>query len=267
MVGPVHAQQLIPMKIPILIYHNVASANKMATLPGNEQYYCLEWGKFEDQVRFLEKEGYATITLQDPESDAPKPIMLTFDDGLESHFDCYRLLRKHKFAGVFFVVTDFIGKPGHLTWDQIEEMHRQGMSIQSHTCSHPIMTALPADRLRHELEISRLVLESTLHQTIKAVSIPQGFANKDVTRMAVECGYRYVFTSNPGIARLGDGYAVDRLTVFNRITLPQFKRLARMSRIEILKQVWYKKLLAFPKALLGADNYHRIRTVLLQKLK
>jgi len=106
-------------------------------------------GDFELQIRYLVSNGYTAISLYDLYSSLavsatlpPKPIVLTFDDGYRDAYEyAFPLLKKYGMNGTFFVISDFInsGNPAYLTWDMVKEMSASGMSIESHTRSHPDM--------------------------------------------------------------------------------------------------------------------------------
>ena len=100
--------------------------------------------------------------LAAPTAAAAKPVVvtLTFDDGPRGHVtEVAPLLEKYRFPATFNVVTDKVGKPGFLTWDDIRSLSRDGFEIASHTVTHPNLAALmkegKADAVRREIVESR----------------------------------------------------------------------------------------------------------------
>ncbi len=70
-------------------------------------------------------------------------VCLTFDDGHSSDWDfAFPILHEMGAKATFFVVTDWIGKPGFLSVEQIRELRKNGMQIGSHSCSHPNLLEL-----------------------------------------------------------------------------------------------------------------------------
>jgi peptidoglycan/xylan/chitin deacetylase (PgdA/CDA1 family) len=64
-------------------------------------------------------------------------VVLQFDDGTLGHYThAFRILEKYKLKGSFGVVTGAFGKPGRLTAEQVQEMHRAGHEIHDHTLDH-----------------------------------------------------------------------------------------------------------------------------------
>ncbi|MCV4690778.1 polysaccharide deacetylase family protein, partial [Escherichia coli] len=73
---------------------------------------------------------------------APGAVVLTFDDnneGLYRHL--FPILKRYRWPAVFFVHTDYVGKPtskAHCTWDQLRELEKSGLvKVYPHTASHP----------------------------------------------------------------------------------------------------------------------------------
>ncbi|MCK4881815.1 MAG: polysaccharide deacetylase family protein, partial [Candidatus Omnitrophica bacterium] len=68
--------------------------------------------------------------------------------------------------------------------------------IGSHGFSHEILTNLMDSQVEEELCASKKYLERNLNITIDAFSMPRGFCNNKVIRMAYDAGYKYVFISD-----------------------------------------------------------------------
>lgn len=127
------------------------------------------------------------------------PLFLTFDDGGESAATVAAgALERYGWRGHFFVTTDYIGKPGFLSAGQIQELHRRGHAIGSHSCSHPArMSQCGWERLVREWSESVRVLTEILEGPVKAASVPGGYYSREVAEAAVPAGIRFLFTSEP----------------------------------------------------------------------
>ncbi len=123
--------QLTPARIkdyiPVFISHSVAEK------------------EFEEKLIFLQSNNYHTYTAAQLYSAITlktgwpaSTVCLTFDDGHHSLYQtAFPLLKKYHFTATAFIVPAFIGQPGWVTWDQIEEMSKSGtMEFQSHTLEH-----------------------------------------------------------------------------------------------------------------------------------
>lgn len=91
-----------------------------------------------------------------------------------------------------------------LTWAQIREMHNAGISIGSHTVTHPILSRLPDDQLKRELQDSQKELRERLGSEVVTFAYPNGKAADftEAVKAAVKaCGYRCAVTTQPGTNR------------------------------------------------------------------
>jgi len=97
-------------------------------------------------------------------------LTLTFDDSTKDHIDVAApLLAKHGWKGTFNVVTDLVGHPNRLTWDDIRSLQRQGHVIASHTATHPDLAALLAKGETNEVRRQyRASYEAILRETGRA---------------------------------------------------------------------------------------------------
>ncbi len=116
------------------------------------------------------------------------------------------ILKKYGFPFTMFIYTDYV-KPGprsggeSMTWDQLGEMRDAGVDIESHTISHPYLTAKKGKTepeyeqwLWHEINDSKKMLEAQLAIKVDAFAIPYGKFNDKVKELARKAGYEGVFT-------------------------------------------------------------------------
>lgn len=170
------------IRIPILMYHYVSS------LPENADQYridlTIEPALFDAHMAYLRDNGYTTISLYQlhealltgtrlPE----KPIILTFDDGYSDHYvNVFPILQKYGFIGTFFVITGRLDNndSGYLTWSQISEMQAAGMSMESHSKSHPDLRNRDYDFLVYELLGSLESIRDHVNQQPHMFAYPSG---------------------------------------------------------------------------------------------
>jgi len=126
-------------------------------------------------------------------------ILLTFDDGYESDLvHVARTLVKYKVNAIFFIVSSFIGKKGHLSKNQLEEIIKLGFTIGSHSKGHFDLSSMKEDHLCSELTSSRKTLEEILNINIKHFAFPYGLYPK-YFKIKQFKEYSYYFSSKPGI--------------------------------------------------------------------
>lgn len=120
-----------------------------------------------------------------------------------------------------------------LTWDQVREMQRFGVTFGSHTVTHPVVAQLAPADLPQELLQSRLILEQRLGAPVKDFAFPFG-QPADCGRAAEQSlphfGYRMAMTTLAGIVAPGaDYFALRRLPTGDEPSLAVFA--LKLSRV------------------------------------
>jgi peptidoglycan/xylan/chitin deacetylase (PgdA/CDA1 family) len=207
-----HLPNLIEEKnqaTPILMYHSISDAEESV-----HPYYRINTSPevFANQMHFLATEGYRTINfgeLGDKECDN-KRVIITFDDGYEDFYSkAYPILNKHGFVATVFLPTNYVDKESFngrkcLTWQQVNELCKKGISFGSHTHSHPFLRNLSRDAICDELITSRMILEKRIDKPVKIFSYPYRFPEElrtfvDLLKQALnEAGYTHGVTTRIG---------------------------------------------------------------------
>jgi len=178
------------------------------------------------------------------------PVVLTFDDGLASHYEvAYPLLSRIGAKAEFFVNTATIGHPGYLTWPHIMEMHRAGMSFQSHGHDHVDLSRLSLRSLERRVVDSKHLIEDRLGCAVDFLAIPYGLVNNRVMEAALEAGYRAVCDSGGWPARPG-GRRICRVPIYGHTTLREFRRLLSGNALTYAARQARALFVALPKRLL-----------------
>ena len=61
-----------------------------------------------------------------------------------------------------------------LTWDEVKEMYKGGISFGAHTVTHPILSRLSTDKARAEIYESKEIIEEKLGTPVKTFAYPNG---------------------------------------------------------------------------------------------
>jgi peptidoglycan/xylan/chitin deacetylase (PgdA/CDA1 family) len=181
------------------------------------------------QLASIREHGYRVTRLYDAwapheigERPARPAVVLTFDDGRAADYDvAFPLLLAAGVRAEFFINTARVGRPGYLTWARIAEMHRAGMSFQSHAHEHVALPALSAQLLRNELRTSKRLIEDFLGRGVDFVAAPHSLVDRRVIDAAQDAGYHAVCASRGWPARPGDA-VVSRITVLRDTSDAQF---------------------------------------------
>ena len=127
------------------------------------------------------------------------PVLITVDDGGRSfHREFADQLEARGWRGHAFVSTDFIGRSGFLTGEELRDLDRRGHVIGSHSASHPPrFSRCRRDEMLDEWTRSRQRLEDILGHEVIIASLPGGYFSPTVAETAAEAGLRVLFTSEP----------------------------------------------------------------------
>lgn len=66
-----------------------------------------------------------------------------------------------------------------MTWSQVRELHRHGITIGSHTVSHPQLHNLCKTLIRHELFDSRKTIQDKISAPVDTFAYPYAFPQAD----------------------------------------------------------------------------------------
>ena len=196
-------------RFPILMYHSVDYTKD------KKDRLTISPDIFAKQIKYLHDHKYNVIPLEEAVSyiqQKKKPpartVAITFDDGYENNYKyVYPVLKQYHIPATIFIITDFVGRKDFMNWDEINEMSASGIiDIESHTKSHPWLTALDDKKLRDEFAGSREILEKKIGKKIKFICYPMGVYDERVKLMAKETGYEAGFATKP--TRLSPNYDV-----------------------------------------------------------
>lgn len=191
----------------VCMYHHIGHL----TNPDDEQFpFTVSPEMFEKQLLFLKQYGYQVIAEKDllhakqtGHTHVQNPVLLTFDDGYADNYThLFPLLKKYQAPALIFLVTQKIGTPGYLTWQQIQEMQASGLvAFGSHTCSHRRLRSLPDEDIVQELTTSKQFLEEKLGTPVYSLCYPFGAGgfDKRVRPQVFKAGYELDFSTKKGI--------------------------------------------------------------------
>ena len=86
-----------------------------------------------------------------------------------------------------------------LDWEELETLSRRGVDIESHGVSHAILTGLPMDEVRRELEHALVALRERGLGRHGLFAYPSGGFDAGIAKLAKDVGYRVAVTTQPGL--------------------------------------------------------------------
>lgn len=241
--------------VPVFGYHGL-TGDQEAEHPAREKKYWVRQAEFRKQLERIRQTGFSVYPLEELTREAAGPdyqansLILTFDDGLLSQYEiAFPLLVEFKATACFFVNTSTVGLPGFLTWAQMLEMQRAGMSFHSHGHDHVYLPWLSPSMLERQLMESKRILEDRLGSSVRFLSAPFGELNGRVAEMAKSLGYEAICNSRSWPARPGNPI-INRVAVYANTTVENFERLMAGDPTSYAMRAARERALYVPKRLM-----------------
>ena len=269
-------------RIPILCYHRFIEnkAVESGQVADDEMGWACYDETFRQHLDYLDQSGYTTIDLDElleiyagrrprPE----RPVVLTMDDGYRSNYTiAYPLLRERGQVATIYVALEpdahtrnqVAGIDSFLDEEELREMSSRGISIQSHTLTHSILTELSEDAVDFELRESRRRLEEILGRPVEHVCFPRGGVDRRVKKAAVAAGYRSASGASPGTSSgLSLPHNLPRIMIDRDMGVRELRKL-----LESPQRIGNRvtgELKGILRSLIGARQMRRWRDVLYQE--
>ena len=201
----------------VLMYH------KVNDLPENP--LTMPVSVFDEQMDQVRELGYVVVDL-DAVLDhyvrdtplPPKAVLITFDDGYHDNLDnAATVLKKYGYPAVLFVPIGYLDDRQPLPheerlaaqgilnrtidWDEMVDLERAGIRIESHGISHRPLADLELDEAAREIALSKLRLEERLGRPVRAFSYVKGSeAHYKPVHLSLvrQAGYDVAFTAVSG---------------------------------------------------------------------
>ena len=209
--------------VRILCYHNVNDQEK--------KYTTVSISNFKNQMEFLNRHGYKTISLNDlltkrENGDySSKKIAITFDDGWRDNYEhAFPILKDYGFQATIFLITDRIGDLDYLTPEQIKEMHRYGIEFGSHSLSHPKLPSLTEEQKWNEIFNSRKKIEDQFQFNVDFFCYPYGLYDSETVEMVEKAGYKGACSNRPGANIKDETFLLKRTEISAHDTLFDFEK-------------------------------------------
>jgi len=237
-------------RLPIIMYHEVNTKNLGK--------YVISPKELEEDIIYLKKEGYRTITIEDliafeyndillPE----KPIMITFDDGYYSSCThILNILQKYDCKAVISIVGKYVDEStndiypnAYLNWSQVKELvDSPYIEIQNHSYSMhelskrkgcSILKGESYDKYKSEIIDDIGFLQSQIEEktgyTPKAFTYPFGIICKECDEILEELGFFATLSCFSGVNLLSK-------TQEELYTLKRYNRPSGINRANFFKQ-------------------------------
>lgn len=194
------------IRVPILMYHYIS------VLPSDADAIrvglTLSPTMFREHMDYLVDAGYETVSLYDLDSALEygtalpdHPVVLTFDDGYDDHYDTvFPILRARGLSGTFFIISQFVDErtSGYMTWEQIGEMAAADMRMEAHTRTHSDLRGRDYDFLVYEIVGSLESVAAHSRQVSQMFSYPVGRYDAQTLQVAASAPIERAVTTQIG---------------------------------------------------------------------
>jgi peptidoglycan/xylan/chitin deacetylase (PgdA/CDA1 family) len=245
--------QAAPAVATILCYHEIDAAPSHDTIARRtatdsasveSRRYTASPAAFTAQLDELRNGGYHVVALSElvdylsgrcnelPE----RPVVITVDDGWAcAYSDIYPEMKRRGLPWTLFVYPKIVGRGSHaVTWDQVAEMAKDGVDVQSHSYSHPFLTlrnnhtvdeATYDAFLDRELIASRTTIEKMTGRAVRYFCYPFGDRDDAVDAALLGAGYEAaVTTERAPVTATTSLLRLPRYLVHNTTTIEEFRR-------------------------------------------
>lgn len=227
------------MKIPILMYHNIAEVPEGL---GVYRSLYVSPAAFARQMTLLRMLGYRGVSMADAmpylRGDREgKVVVITLDDGYVDNLEwAMDVLRSHGFTATCYAVSGCLGQ--YNAWDdeklgirkplmsaeELRAWHRGGMEVGAHSRTHAHLSQCGDAQLRDEIHGCKAELEDQLGIPVTQFCYPYGDYDERAVHAARDAGYAAATTTDRGRADAGasiDLWRLPRIQVARHHLLPQ----------------------------------------------
>lgn len=234
----------------VLEYHHVSNNTPKSTSISPEQ--------FEAQMDYLANNHFNVVPLTDlaeklrkGEPLPDKTVAITFDDSYATVYHAaYPLLKKRGWPFTFFVNTDAVGKSNlFVSWDQLREMSKHGVTIANHSTAHNHLVRLkPGEnrsqwraRITDEIERAQEKIQKEIGVAPKIFAYPFGEYDISVQKILKKLDY-VAFGQQSGVLYTnGDLQAVPRFPFGGSFTeLDDFILKVNSLPMPVVKSSFYR---------------------------
>ena len=185
----------------VIYYHDIVNSGD------GYSYQRVEKNIFNEQMSYLQKNGYTSLLFEDLQKPLPeKAILITFDDGFRTVYEnAMPIMRKFGMKGNIFLPAQYVEEENShfMTWNMLKGLYDAGdFSVAGHTYSHVDIRNLSEKEMEFEIEKSNQLLKERLNIQTESFCMPYGkYDKRSMKSLRKHSQYKYIFASFYGIAK------------------------------------------------------------------
>jgi peptidoglycan/xylan/chitin deacetylase (PgdA/CDA1 family) len=221
----------------ILLYHRVGDARYPTTNVTIKQ--------FSEEMQYLNEQHYKVLPLPEiiaklksGEALPDKTVGITFDDAYDTVYtNAWPILKKQSYPFTLFVATQPIDKSfkGMMSWTQIKELAKQGVTIGDHSVTHAHLANATIDTLKEEIMTAKQHIYQETGQLPTLFAYPFGEYSLQFRDELVNLGFVAAVTQITGaVSARSDFYLLPRIPLNEHYAeLGRFKQLLTIQPLMI----------------------------------
>ena len=206
---------------------------------------------FKQQLKFLHDNDYTVLTMGEAvermksnENLPEKTAVLTVDDGYKSFKTAaVPLLNQYNYKATIFICTQYVGRSGYLSWDDIRSLREEGYEFGNHSHSHEhflnYSDSETQDQFIEDLIKAENIFERELGDKPELYCYPYGEYNPDMQEILKERGYNAAAPQKSRVFYTGsDLFAIPRFPMTSTYgEIGKFQSKAGMKALPVVKEV------------------------------
>jgi peptidoglycan/xylan/chitin deacetylase (PgdA/CDA1 family) len=186
----------------ILMYHHVCPSQQIPrdVVPLEGWQYCVSPQLFRQQLLQAKRRGWQFVSLQqyvaglsDGSTIRQRLATVTFDDGwLDNYQHALPMLTELAVPATIFVISGSMAgvrSERRMSPAQLRSLQSHGVTVGAHSCTHPQLTALTSELLRHEVTDCRSQLQDLTGTSVDFFAYPGGRFNRQVVQAVQQAGF------------------------------------------------------------------------------
>lgn len=236
---PRHAEK----EVAVFVYHRFGNGKYPSTNISLEN--------FEQHLSYLKDNDFVVLSfgeaidyINNPEiAFHQKVACITVDDGYKTFIrNGLPLLQKYGFTATVFINSESVGGGTYMNWDELKQIHEQGIEIGNHSHSHAyFLNTAKSDRSKHFREDVLTCYEQInthLGFYPDVFAYPYGEFDPDMKLELKSMAFKGAAAQNSGIMHDYDDFAIPRFPMAGPyVKLEGFIEKANMKALRIEKSL------------------------------
>lgn len=226
-------------EVVIFVYHRFGNSKYPSTNISLED--------FQEHLSYLKNNNFKVITfgeavdyINNPKIEYSEKIAcITVDDGYNTFkSNAMPLLKKFGYPATLFINSESVGGGTYLNWNELKEVHEQGIEIGNHSHSHAYFLNLhKSDRIdvfKKDVQKCQEDVKSHLGFYPDVFAYPYGEFDLEMKTALKELKFKASAAQNSGVMYLHDNYSIPRFPMAGSyVKIEGFIQKANMKALRI----------------------------------